>query len=64
MMACFNLQSFRNKHNGMMDIHLAPVLLGDGIRLFDHLGTEPIELESIRAIDAPGVTHLGFRVVK
>jgi dihydrofolate reductase len=52
---------------GLLDeiqIHLAPVLLGDGVRLFDHLGTGPIELESTRVIDAPGVTHLRFRVAK
>jgi len=52
---------------GLLDeihISLAPVLLGSGIRLFDHLGTGPIELESTRVIDAPGVTHLVFRVVK
>jgi hypothetical protein len=41
-----------------------PILLGNGVRLFDKLGTAPIELESIRVIEAPGVTHLGFRVVK
>ena len=64
MMACFNLQSFRNKHNGMMDIHLAPVLLGDGIRLFDHLGTVQIELERTRVIESHGITHVRFRVVK
>jgi len=45
-------------------VDLAPVLLGNGVRLFDHLGTGPIKLEYIRAIAAPGVTHLGFRVVK
>jgi dihydrofolate reductase len=52
---------------GLLDevqIHLAPVLLGNGIRLFDHLGTEPIELEGTRVIDAPDVTHLRFRVAK
>jgi len=52
---------------GLLDeiqIHLAPVLLGNGIRLFDHLATEPIELESTRVLDAPGVTHLRFRVAK
>ncbi len=43
---------------------MVPVLLGNGVRLFEHLGTEPIELESTRVIDAPGVTHLTFRVVK
>ncbi len=52
---------------GLLDeiqIHLVPVLLGDGVRLFEHLGGEPIELESTRVIETPGVTHLTFRVVK
>jgi dihydrofolate reductase len=52
---------------GLLDeihIDLVPVLLGDGVRLFDHLGTGPIELESTRVVEAPGVTHLRFRVVK
>lgn len=52
---------------GLVDeiqIHLVPVLLGDSIRLFEHLGTEHIELESTRVIESPGVTHLRFRVVK
>jgi dihydrofolate reductase len=52
---------------GLMDeihIDMAPILLGNGVRLFDHLGIGPIELEIIRAIEAPGVIHLGFRVVK
>jgi dihydrofolate reductase len=45
-------------------IDLVPVLLGDGVRLFEHLGTEPMELESTRVIEGAGVTHLTFRVVK
>lgn len=45
-------------------IDLVPVLLGDGIRLFDHLGGASIELERTRVIEAPGVTHITFRVVK
>ena len=52
---------------GLLDeVHanLAPVLLGGGIRLFEHLGTTPIDLESTRVIEAPSVTHLTFRVVK
>jgi dihydrofolate reductase len=52
---------------GLLDeiqIDLAPVLLGDGVRLFERLGVTPIELECLKVIEAPGVTHLGFRVVK
>jgi len=52
---------------GLLDevhVNLAPVLLGGGVRLFEHLGTTPIDLESTRVIEAPGVTHLTFRVVK
>ena len=45
-------------------VDLVPVLLGGGVRLFDHLGTEPIELESTRVIEGAGVTHLTFRVVR
>jgi dihydrofolate reductase len=52
---------------GLLDevhVNLAPVLLGGGVRLFEHLGTTPIDLESTRVIEAPGVTHLTFRAVK
>ncbi len=51
---------------GLVDeihVDVAPVLLGGGVRLFDHLGAAPLELEFIRVVEAPGVTHLGFRVV-
>jgi dihydrofolate reductase len=52
---------------GVLDeihVDLVPILLGDGVRLLDHLGTEPLELESTRVIEGAGVTHLTFRVVK
>jgi dihydrofolate reductase len=52
---------------GLLDeiyIDLVPVLLGDGVRLFEHLGTTPIELEQTRVVEAPGITHLWFRVVR
>ena len=38
--------------------------LGEGVRLFDHLGNSPIHLEHLRTLDTPGATHLSFRVVK
>ena len=47
-----------------MELHVMPVLLGRGRRLFDHLGADPIELELTRSIDAPGVTHLRYRVLR
>jgi dihydrofolate reductase len=52
---------------GLLDeihVDLVPVLLGDGVRLFDHLGAGPIELESTQVVEGTGVTHLTFRVVK
>lgn len=45
-----------------LQIHLIPVLLGEGRRLFEHLGADHIELEPVRVIDTPGVTHLRYRV--
>ena len=52
---------------GLLDeihVDLVPVLLGGGVRLFEHLGAGPIELEITRVIEGAGVTHLTFRVVK
>ena len=51
---------------GLLDefwISVVPVLLGGGVRLFDHLGG-PVRLERTDVMDAPGVTHLGYRVVR
>jgi dihydrofolate reductase len=45
-----------------MEIQLIPVLLGEGRRLFEGLGREHIELELVRALEAPGVTRLRHRV--
>lgn len=47
-----------------LDIDVASVVLGDGVRLFDHLSERSIKLEKIYSIDAPHVTHLKYRVVK
>ena len=46
-----------------LEIHLVPVLLGQGRRLFDHLGPEHIELERTRILEGEaGVTHMRYRV--
>jgi dihydrofolate reductase len=47
-----------------LQIHIAPMLLGDGVRLFDGFGPDSVQLEGIRAIHSPAVTHLKYRVVK
>jgi dihydrofolate reductase len=45
-----------------LEIHLIPVLLGQGRRLFDHLAPEHIELERTRVLEGDGATHLHYRV--
>jgi dihydrofolate reductase len=46
-----------------LEIHLVPVILGSGTRLFDNLAGADLGLELVRVVDAPGVTHLKHRVV-
>jgi dihydrofolate reductase len=51
---------------GLVDeflLSVAPRLLGDGERPLDGIGAE-LELEQLEAIEAPGVTHLRYRVLK
>jgi dihydrofolate reductase len=47
-----------------MQIHLIPILLGNGIRLFEDLDPEGIELRRTGSIETPGATHFRFEVVK
>ena len=50
---------------GLLDevqIHLVPALLGDGRRLFEHLGTDQRELEPIRVVQGRDAAHLRYRV--
>jgi riboflavin biosynthesis pyrimidine reductase len=47
-----------------LELHLVPVLLGDGARIFGSLGDAAVQLEQVRAVEAPGVTHLKYRVVR
>ncbi len=47
----------------VLELHVVPVLLGQGRRLFDHLAPEHIELERTRTLEGEdGVTHLQYRV--
>ncbi|MEO3828832.1 dihydrofolate reductase family protein [Actinomadura sp. B10D3] len=45
-----------------LQIHLVPVLLGQGEPLFEDMPPDHVELELLRAVDGPGVTHLRYRV--
>jgi len=50
---------------GLLDelqIHLAPVLLGDGVSLFDRLEIAAVGLEASRVIASPSVTHIRFQI--
>jgi dihydrofolate reductase len=50
---------------GLLDeivIHLAPVLLGDGVRLYDSVGTDPIVLTRTALAATGQLTDLRFRV--
>lgn len=52
---------------GLIDeicVDLVPLLLGSGVRLFEHLGVLPADLEQVSVVAGTGVTHLAYRVVK
>jgi len=47
-----------------LEIHVVPLFLGSGARLFDNLDCGNVKLEPIRTIAGPGVTHLKYRILK
>ena len=46
-----------------IELHVVPILLGGGKRMFEGVGPD-LRLEQLRAVEAPGVTHLSYRVVR
>ncbi len=52
---------------GLLDeihIDLVPVLLFDGIQLFDHLGLKPVDMQIVEVNATGEVVHLTFRIIK
>lgn len=45
-----------------LELSLVPILLGEGLRFFDELGTLEIGLEKVSTLEAGGMTHLRYRV--
>jgi dihydrofolate reductase len=45
-------------------LHIAPVFLGAGVRLFDNLGSALPKVEPTRVIDEPRATHVTYRIVR
>ncbi|WP_377558912.1 dihydrofolate reductase family protein [Ornithinibacillus salinisoli] len=56
-------QCIRAKLIDEMHLHVSPTLLGNGIRLFDQIGTEHIKLESEKVVDGSDVIHLKYRLL-
>ncbi|MGH2912958.1 MAG: dihydrofolate reductase family protein [Solirubrobacteraceae bacterium] len=46
-----------------MVLNVVPVVLGGGTRLFENVPADSLGLQPLQAVDAPGVTHLRYRVV-
>ena len=52
---------------GLLDelqIHVTPLLLGSGVRLFEDVGGSPVALKPIRVVESPTVTHIRYEVQK
>ena len=52
---------------GLLDeiqVHVMPILLGGGVRLLDHLGNTPIQMETVEVRPDGQVTHMRYRIVK
>lgn len=44
-----------------INLHVAPMMLGGGVRLFDGPG-DPLELDIVRTVESPAATHVRYRI--
>ncbi len=52
---------------GLVDeiyLHIAPILIGDGVKLFENIGDEAIQLRKMGSIDAEGMIHSRYEIIK
>jgi dihydrofolate reductase len=47
-----------------MEVHVVPMLLGSGSRLFDNISSGQLRYESIRVVCSPAVTHFKYRLLR
>jgi len=47
-----------------LELHVVPVLLGQGRRLFEDMPADQTELELVHSMDGPGMVHLRYRVLR
>lgn len=47
-----------------LEVGIVPVLFGEGLRFFENLRDEPLQLETIRVMRSPGRTDIKYRVIK
>ncbi len=45
-----------------LEVHIAPKVLGGGVRLFENLGANPPKFEVVRALSSPAAAHVKYRV--
>ena len=45
-------------------LRISPILLGDGVRLFEHLGDQAIRLRKIASLEAGDVSHQRFEILQ
>ena len=57
-------QAFAAGRLDQLTVHVAPVLLGSGTRLFENLDGSGVKLEPLPVPASPAVTHLRYRVVR
>lgn len=57
-------QSIRAGLLNELVISLVPVVLGRGVRLLEELDASNVKLDLVGVVDAPGVTHLTYRITK